>query len=62
MARPKKPDTKLARQTTYGKLPAGHDIPLGIAAVKAAAAACSAGKAHPPERHKSWSTKTATRH
>jgi|GEM_PF-3624849 len=62
MAQPKKPETKLARQMTYGKLLAGHDMPLGIAAVKAAAAACTAGKKHPPERHASWSKKPTTKH
>jgi len=62
MAPPKKPDRKLPQQTTYGNLLAGHDMPLGIAAVKAAAAACAAGKKHPPERHKSWSRMPTTKH
>lgn len=51
----------MPQQTTYGNLLAGHDMPLGIAAVKAAAAACAAGKKHPPERHKSWSEKPKTK-
>jgi hypothetical protein len=62
MAQPKKPDIKLAQQTTYGELLAGHDTALGIAAVKAATAACPPGKTHLPEQHASWSRATKTRH
>jgi hypothetical protein len=62
MAQPKKPDTKLARQTTYGNLPAGHDIPLGIAAVKAAMTACPPCQTHPPQRHASWLKGTKIKH
>ena len=62
MAKLKKPETKFAQSTKYGKLLAGHDTPLGIAAVNAAIAACRSGKMHPPERHKSWSKSPTTRH
>ncbi|HSG94948.1 MAG TPA: hypothetical protein VLA28_05475 [Afifellaceae bacterium] len=62
MAQPKKPDSKLARQTTYGELLAGHDMPLGIAAVKAAAAACPPGKTQPPGRHAGWFKGLTTKH
>ena len=62
MAQPKKPETKFAQLAKYGTLLAGHDVPLGIAAVKAATAACPPGRSHPPERHKSWSEKPKTRH
>ena len=62
MAPPKKPETNFTQPTKYGKLLAGHDTQLGIAAVKAAAAACRSGKTHPPERHKSWSKSYTTWH
>ena len=62
MAQAKKPETKFAQRANYGKLLAGHDTPLGIAAVKAATAACPSGKTHPPERHKSWSKSPTTWH
>lgn len=62
MAQPKKPDTRLGQPANYGKLLAGHDTALGIAAVKAAAAACPPGKSHPPERHKSWSKGPTIKH
>ncbi len=62
MAQAKKPETKSAQRANYGKLLAGHDTPLGIAAVKAATAACPRGKAHPPERPTSWSKGPADKH
>ncbi len=62
MAQVKKPETKSTRRANYGKLLAGHDTPLGIAAVRAATAACPRGKAHPPERHASWSKEPANKH
>ena len=62
MAQPKKPDTRLGQPANYGKLLAGHDTALGIAAVKAAAAACPHDKSHPPERHKSWSKGLTIKH
>jgi len=55
MAQAKKPPTKFAQQAPYGELLTGHDMPLGIAAVKAATTACPPGKTHPPERLASWS-------
>jgi len=61
MAQPKKPEIKFVQPANYGKLLAGHDTALGIAAVKAATAACPAGRTHPPERHVSWSKSPATK-
>jgi hypothetical protein len=62
MAQLKKPDTRLAQPATYGELLAGHDMPLGIAALKAATAACPTGKTHPPERPRSWSSDPKIKH
>ena len=54
MAKARKPmHAKSAQKANYGKLLAGHDMPLGIAAVKAA----TSGKKHEPERRKSWAKK-----
>lgn len=62
MAKATKPETKLGQPAKYGKLLAGHDTPLGIAAVKAATAACPPGKTHPRARHKSWTEKPKSEH
>ena len=62
MAQAKKPETKFAQTAPYGELLAGHDTALGIAAVKAATAACPRGKTHPPERLASWSRDSKIRH
>ena len=62
MAQARKPVIKFAQPAPYGKLLTGHDTALGIAAVKAATAACPHGKTHPPERRASWSKSLTTKH
>jgi len=62
MAQAKKPETKFAQPAPYGELLTGHDMPLGIAAVKAAMTACPPCKTHPPQRHASWLTGPRIKH
>ena len=62
MAQARKLVIKFTQPAPYGELLTGHDMPLGIAAVKAATAACSPGKSHPPERRASWSKDPKIRH
>ncbi len=62
MAEVKKPESRATRPANYGTLLAGHDTRLGIAAVKAAAAASPRGRTHPPAQHTVRPRATPIRH
>ena len=62
MAQPKKPTVTLAQHTTYGTLLAGHDMPLGIAALKAVTTVCPPGRIGPAEPRTGWPKGPTTRH
>ncbi len=62
MAKAWKPESKFRQPADYGELLAGHDVPLGIAAVKAATSACRSGKTHAAAQPANWSKGLTTRH
>jgi len=53
---------KFRQPAGYGELLAGHDVPLGIAAVRAAASACRNGKTHMAAQPVNGSKGLPTRH